>query len=159
MRLTAERMIKAGCCQGGVDMYFRDMDRQAWDAEKLLALAIKNENFSEAAYGISYLMTKTQRVEWAIWCAERVIKIYEDKHPDDSRPRAAIKAAKAWLKNPTEGTRRAAADAYAAAAAYAADAAADATAATYAAAYAADAARKTMRIEIIKHGLEILSND
>ncbi len=94
--------------------------------------------------------TKKDSVEIAIFAAEQVIEIYEKKYPDDKRPREAINAAKAWLKNPTDAAARAAraaadaagAAAYAAyAAAYAAYAAADAArAAAYAAYAAADAA-------------------
>ena len=76
--------------------------------------------------------TKEQAVEYAILCAEEVLFIFEEKHPNDQRPRKAIAAARRWLANPTEANRH---DAYAAyAAAYA-----DADAA-YAAADAADAA-------------------
>jgi hypothetical protein len=69
---------------------------------------------------------KAQRVQvaFAILCAESVLHIYEEKYPDDARPRKAIEAAKEYLKNPTAD-------------AYASDAAADAA---YAATHAADAA-------------------
>ena len=70
----------------------------------------------------------------AIFSAELVLHIFEEKYPEDKRPRLAIEAAKKWLVNPSKET--AAAAAAAAAAAYAAYAAADAA---YAAA-AADAA-------------------
>jgi hypothetical protein len=59
-------------------------------------------------------------VELAVWCAEQVLPIYEGKHPDDQRPRKAIEAARAWLAEPTEEHRKAAAAYAAAAAAYAA---------------------------------------
>jgi hypothetical protein len=102
----------------------------------------------------AYKWTALDSVALAIYAAEQVIKIYEDKYPNDSRPRDAIKAAKAYLKTPNkktaDATARAADAAYAAAdaayaaarAAYATDAA-DAARAAYAAAraaYATDAA-------------------
>jgi Immunity protein Imm5 len=81
---------------------------------------------------------KPQAVQVSIACAEHVLDMYEKKYPEDKRPRQAIEAAQAWLQNPTEENRKAAAAA-AAAAAY--DAAAyDAYAAAAAAAYAAYAA-------------------
>ena len=83
-------------------------------------------------------MTHTKWVEWAVLCAERVLPNYEAKHPDDTRPREAINAARRWAANPTVKNRKAARAAYAAA--YAADAAAYATYAADAAAYTADAA-------------------
>jgi hypothetical protein len=87
------------------------------------------------------VLEKTLSVRIAVACAEHVLPIYERRKPGDDRPRKASDAAKAWLENPCEGTRKnAAAAAAAAAAAYAA---ADAAAAAYADAaadYAADAA-------------------
>ena len=41
------------------------------------------------------------KVAFAILCAEAVIKIYEDKYPNDDRPRKAIEAAKNYLKIPS----------------------------------------------------------
>ena len=93
---------------------------------------------------------KKVQVKFAILCAKATLHIFEEKFPDDKRPRAAIEAAESWLK----GYRAAAADnaahaanaanaanaAYAADAAYAAAYAADAAYAAYAAAAAADAA-------------------
>jgi hypothetical protein len=51
------------------------------------------------------------------------LPIFEKKYPEDTRPRAAIEAAKAWRSDPSdenEAKARSAADAAAAAAAYAA---------------------------------------
>jgi hypothetical protein len=87
-------------------------------------------------------------VQWACDCAERVLSIWETKYPDDSRPRDAINAARAWLANPCGETRQAAYAAYVAygiraaarAAAYAADAARAAAYAAERAAYATDSA-------------------
>ena len=93
----------------------------------------------------AYRWTTLDSVAFAIYAAEQVIKVYEDKYPNDSRPRDAIKAAKAYLKDPTKDNARAAyaadAAAYAARAAYAADAAEAAAYAAYAA-YAAEAAAR-----------------
>lgn len=94
-----------------------------------------------------HLMSDTKKREFAIFAAELVLPIFEKKYPDDKRPRNAIDAAKAVLKNDTpenrEKARDAAATAYAAAnsTAYAATTADSYAAAyaVYAAAYAADA--------------------
>jgi hypothetical protein len=94
---------------------------------------------------VSQVGTLTQiiAVQWAAECAKRVLRHYEDRYPEDKRPREAIQAALKWAKDPTEANRAASNAAYAAAAAaaYAADAADAAAAyAADAAAYAADAA-------------------
>jgi hypothetical protein len=83
---------------------------------------------------VSQVGTLTQiiAVQWAAECARRVLKHYEDRYPEDKRPREAIQAALKWAKDPTEANRNAAADAayaaYAAAASASADAAASASA-------------------------------
>ena len=76
-----------------------------------------------------YKWTKQMSVKLAVYAAELVLPIFEKEYPDDARPRNAITAAKAYLKNPCKKTK------------CAADAAADAAyAAVYADAYAANAA-------------------
>jgi hypothetical protein len=91
-----------------------------------------------------YRWTKRDSVALAVFAAELVLHVFEDRYPGDDRPRKAIAAAKAYLAGQLAAyaaAYAAAADAaYAAAAdaAYAADA--DAAYAAYAAAYAADAA-------------------
>ena len=102
MQLTEKTLMDAGCCIPGVDRYFKGRGITSWDAEALLDKAIAEGDFISARAAISRLMSKTQRVEWAIWCAEQVIGIFEKEHPDDSRPRNAINAAKAWLSDPTK---------------------------------------------------------
>src|SRR4030042_4747145 len=35
---------------------------------------------------------------WAALCAEHVLEYFEEKYPDDNRPRIAIEAARAWAR-------------------------------------------------------------
>lgn len=61
---------------------------------------------------------------FAVACAEHVLPLYEEKYPEDSRPRAAIEAARNYVEEPIEMDRAAAAaarDAAAAADAWAAE--------------------------------------
>ena len=60
-------------------------------------------------------LTPEQNRLWAIACAELVLPIFEEKHPDDDRPRLAIEAAK--NKSPDAGAWAAVRDAWAARAA------------------------------------------
>lgn len=87
----------------------------------------------------AYQWRKEDSVALAIYAAELVIGIYEERYPNDLRPRSAIEAAKAYLAEPTE-EKRAAADAACAAAG-----AADATDAACAASHAAYAAYAALR--------------
>ena len=78
-------------------------------------------------------------IEFACLCAGHVLHFYEDKYPDDKRPRLAIEAARRCITDKSK-TAASAAAAYAAASAAAADAADDDAAANAAsAAYAAAA--------------------
>jgi hypothetical protein len=124
-----------------------------WIAEgRGVQVAAEDKIAFTSARLVSQVGTLTQpiAVRWAAECAQQVLNHYEDRYPDDKRPREAIDAALRWAKNPTE-TNAAAANAaanaagtayhaYAYAAAYAAYAAADAADAANAAANAAGTA-------------------
>ena len=104
-------------------------------ASKLFSRLEEIDRLDWASWLVVRLMTHEQQIAYAIYAAEQVIGIYEAKYPDDTRPRDAIQAAKAYLKEPTKANKADAA--FAADAAYAAARAAHAT---HAAAFAADAA-------------------
>jgi hypothetical protein len=36
--------------------------------------------------------------DWALLCAEHVLHLFEDQHPGDGRPRAAIDIGRAWIR-------------------------------------------------------------
>jgi hypothetical protein len=91
-----------------------------------------NENMSFKL--ITRGLTRENSVKLAIFSAKQVIDIFEEKYPDDARPRKAIEAAEEWLKNPDTGAAAHAASA----AAYTAYTAA--YTAAHAAAHAASAA-------------------
>jgi hypothetical protein len=79
-----------------------------------------------------------EQLSLSIQCAEKVLFIFEEKYPDDKRPRQAIEAAKKYLADPTEENKAAAASYTAADAAN--DAVNDTAYAAYYAAASADAA-------------------
>ena len=60
--------------------------------------------------------TKEHSVRLAVYAARQVLSIYEEEYPGDDRPRRAIEAAEAYLKDPSNKTARAAVHATAAAA-------------------------------------------
>ena len=68
-------------------------DKQCWSKMRVIK-AWKWENKDSVAL--------------SIYAASLVLKNFEDKYPDDKRPRQAIEAARRWLKNPTEKNRSAA---------------------------------------------------
>ncbi len=59
-------------------------------------LAIRNLHEGE----IAELAKKTDHktlVTWALDCAERVLPLFESRHPKDDRPRRAIETGRAWV--------------------------------------------------------------
>ena len=94
-------------------------------------LTVENFTSSKIIKAITDFSHK-DKVIFAVYCAELVIDIYENKS-DSKAPRLAIEAAKEWIKNPTEENKQKCRSAYT-------EAAYAATAATTAAAYAAYAA-------------------
>jgi hypothetical protein len=136
MKITQKWMREVGACQ--VARVALRENRPMSDPFEILDKAMEISRFDWANWMITRLMNKRQQVEYAVFAAELVINIYEDKNPSDDRPRKAIEAAKAYLKSPSKSTKKKAYAAADAAAAYAYDAAAAAAAAAYAAyAYAA----------------------
>jgi len=55
---------------------------------------------------INILDTKMISVKWAVSCAKRVLHIFEEKYPDDKRPRKAIEAVSDWIKDPSEKNKK-----------------------------------------------------
>ena len=124
-------------CKEAVDTWWDKKERKPI---KILKLLIKDKKYDWANWFIVRIMEYKDYVSYTVFAAESVLDIYEEKYPNDKRPRQAIEAAKKCIKNPSKENKK---TAYAAAyaAARAADAAADAAAsAADAAAYAADAA-------------------
>ena len=53
----------------------------------------------------AFAAEKMPHVKKAIASAKSVLSIFEKEYPGDKRPRKAIEAAEAWVKNPTERNR------------------------------------------------------
>ena len=146
MKISIKWLEKNGACSEGKEWF---QNQQETDGVLVIKKLIGEKQYNWANWTIVRLMTHKQKVQYAVYAAEQVIEIFEKKYQNDKRPREAIEAAKAYLKDPSDKNKNAAANAanaayaaaYAAAytaaytAAYAADAAADAAA--YAAAYSA----------------------
>ena len=146
MKVSKEKIKSLSPCAEGYAWYLKN---QETDVRKLL-LSTNEVNPSWANWLFSNLMNRKQRIEIAIYAATLVLPIFESAYPNDKRPRAAIAAAKAVLKNDTKENRDAS---YAAATAYAAYAA---YAAAAAASYAAAAAKKQVQEKIILKAIRIL---
>ena len=135
--ITTDWLRKHKACPEGIT-YFETL--QETDALTVFGTMIdRQQNLSWANWAIARLMTKPQAVAYAIYATEQVIGIYEQRYPTDQRPRNAIDAVKAYLKNPTNAAVHAA---------YAADAA-----------YAAADAKTTTQITILEYGLRLIAGE
>ena len=173
MKLTEKKLRSLDPCTG-LDWYMAQKETDL----KVICTTLFKENLTMwANWLLSRLMTKRQRVGFVFYAAEQVVRIFEAEYPKDSRPRDAIKAAKRYLKKPTDKNKKAAAVAAVAARAAAREADAAARAArddayfddavvdaASAAANAVDtsysvteADRKSIQLKIIKYGLKILA--
>jgi len=133
MEISLDWLKEVSACSEGKDWFAAQKET---DGVKVLKKLLKEDHWDWANWTIYRMFTKEQKIQYAIFAAEQVISIFEKKYPDDKRPREAIKAARAYLKDPSEKNKKAtyAAANAANAATYAANAA------TYAAANAANAA-------------------
>ena len=147
------------------------------DIIKILDALIYKNRFLDADWLFTEYANKKQCVLYAIFAAELVLHLFENKYPKDKRPKEAIQAAKDYVKNPCKKTKAAADAAYdaydtanaasaASYASYASASAAYASSAAYAAsaayassaAYAASyAAKKELQNKIIKNAISILT--
>ena len=156
-KITKEFLQKINACSSAMEV---GEENKAFNkpADEMINSIMDYGRFDWANWLIVRLINKKQKVQYAIFAAELVVDIYEKRCPDNDKPRKAIEAARAYLKNPCKKTKDAAyaaATAYAAAAAYAAYAAADDAAAAYAAADAAYAAADVKK-QIINYGLTLI---
>jgi len=54
-------------------------------------MELPNVNYDDKIWVAEKVLTKNQAVSWSILCAESVVHIFEDKHPDDKRFRDCIR--------------------------------------------------------------------
>ena len=128
MKLTLEWLKEKNACADGVAWYEKNgTSTVAGTITKLISA----KKWDWANWLLTNAFDKMQCVEYAVFSARSVLKIYEYKY-HDLRPRKAIEAAEQYLKTPTDaacGAARAA---------------------------AGDAAFKETQTKIIMHGLKIL---
>jgi len=144
IKFTIEELKKLDPCIDGLKWYLKNIKTE--DLKEIL-IQLNNHRPDWSKWLMVRVLDNTQNRKLAIFSAKSVLHIFEEKYPEDKRPREAIEAAQDYLdgkisKEELLVKKRAAAAAYAAADAYAAYAAAYAASAAYAAAdaYAAYAA-------------------
>ena len=155
-KLSAELLKSLEPCYEGYKWYVKNC-KSTQDTVDIIKMLIKENELDWANWVMSRTLSHENKVRYAIYAAEQVLGIFEEKYPDDKRPRLTIEAAKNYLANPCDETKEAAADSTAYAARAASDASADSAAdsAAYAARAASDAASPAMLKKIIDYGLTL----
>jgi len=153
MKVSLRLLQKLRACDDGIEFYKKV--GQPKTIKGCIKTAIEHNELKYASWFIVRCMDKIQCVQYAVFAAEQVLSIFENRYPNDKRPRKAIEAARQYIENPSKENANAANATYATYAAYVADAAA---------AYVADAAADTayadaLRIKILNYGLEILGEN
>ena len=119
MKITKKFLNDHNACSSGMN-WVTENKLIGLEHENFIQKLMESDKFIWANWLIVRLMEKTERVQYAIFAAENVLRIFEKKYTNDDRPRKAIEAAKNYLNNQSEENKMAA---YAAA--DAADAAAE----------------------------------
>jgi len=104
MNITKEKIKKFKPCAEGYQWY---LDHGSPDLLETL-LDVNKVKPSWASWLYTRLMSEKQRKQFAIYAAEEVLHIFEEKYPNDNRPRLAIVAAKIALESNTKANREAA---------------------------------------------------
>ena len=183
MKIYKSFLIRHDACKEAIEWYDTQKDK---DIDALFKALIKDkEDLEWFNWYLSRRLKKIDKVRYAVFAARQVLHIFEDKYPDDDRPRKAIEAAEAYIKNPNSSNANAAdtaAASYYASAVNAASAAAYSArsartgsyyaaysaraartgsyyAASYAVSYAITAGGKETMIRILEYGIKLLKGE
>ena len=159
MKITKAWLKEWSACSEGVEWFAGQKETDGLAVCKKL---LTEKHWDWANWLIARILGRKGRIRYAVYAAEQVINIYEEKYPDDKRPRNALESAKKVLENDSEENRAASfADSDAANAASSAASssvfAAHAVASASSAANAASAAKKQeMQLKLLEFGIKLL---
>ena len=105
MKITKAWLKEWSACAEGADWFLAQAET---DGLKVCKKLLTEKHLDWANWLVVRMLSRKDRIRYAVYAAEQVIGIYEAKYPDDKRPRKAIEAAKACIENDTEENRDAA---------------------------------------------------
>ena len=106
--VTRQWLKEKGACLNPADLgviWYRD---QRNHSPMALLTASKTNHPDWANWLLARLLTRDQCVQYAIYAAESVLHIYEERYPKDDRPRKAIETAREYLHQKTKSAARSA---------------------------------------------------
>lgn len=108
MEITEKWLRDRDVCEDAIRLFRAQPER---NAVKILKILIARNKLEWACRLIVRIMTYRQRIAYVICIAEQVLPLFEERYPDDKRPRQTIETAKKCLKRPSRLRRNAAAKA------------------------------------------------
>ena len=107
-RITLKYLNNINACEGGIKYYNMLGETNLF---KLIEKGIEDSKFDYCNWLIARCMSRKQCLMYALHAAESVLHLYEDKYPNDNRPRLAIESVKAVIRRDNKKNRVAAYDA------------------------------------------------
>jgi hypothetical protein len=111
MIITLEELAKLNACPGGIKWFCDKYAHKSITFETLISDLLQAGKEIWINWLVTGKLSADNCVKYAIFAAEQVLHLYEDKYPGDKRPRNAIDAAKKYLKDKNDDAARAAYDA------------------------------------------------
>jgi hypothetical protein len=108
IKLSFQYLKKIDACHEAIAWMHSHKER---DIECLYRAAFKNKDKDQLNWGnwlICRLLNHKQQIQYAVYAAKQVLHLYEEKYPEDKRPRKAINAALKVIKNPSQENKEAA---------------------------------------------------
>ena len=84
MKVTLKWLQNKSACQNGIE-FVTEQKLLGLDGKVFVKKLIKLDKLDYANWLVVRLMTHKKQIQYAIFAAEQVIKIYEDKYPDDKQ--------------------------------------------------------------------------
>jgi len=106
-KITRQWLIKHEACSDGIEWY----DGLGKTNIKDIYRAGEQDDFDYIVWHIAESLIIRKKIEFAIFCAELVLPIFENEYPSDDRPRKAIEAAQSVLRRNTKKNKEDAEDA------------------------------------------------
>jgi len=101
MNITKEKLLELCACEDGITWFEQNQIGTVEQGINLLWETDHSEKFKWSNWILSRTLNHHNQVKYAVHAAEIVLPLWEKEFPEDKRPHEAIKAAKAWLENPS----------------------------------------------------------
>ena len=107
-KITAKWLTEMNACCSEEE---KEEAEKIGDIFQIINILKEKNRLRDVHWLLTNYFNKRQRIKYAIFASEQFIDNFENRYPEDKRPRSAIEAAKAYLKNPCKETENAAASA------------------------------------------------